>query len=231
MVGHRYYNPEWGRWLSPDDIEYLDPHSINGLNLYAYCNNDPVNMYDPTGHFAISALIIGALIGAVIGFGTTYAIDVASEMKDGFDWSDFNTFEDNWQKYVCAFVGGAVSGAFGAVGGAGWAFVGEFAGSMIENAYTFTSSSNVGNAIWTSLLSASIGGILDISANKLTKAYFNNSVSGLSQSAQKQITRYLNKGTEITNVHALKVLKNTYLFNGALTSSFRGLNQFLSLGL
>jgi hypothetical protein len=43
MVGHRYYNPEWGRWLSPDDIEYLDPQSINGLNLYAYCNNDPLN--------------------------------------------------------------------------------------------------------------------------------------------------------------------------------------------
>ena len=43
MVGHRYYNPEWGRWIQPDDIEYLDPTNINGLNLYAYCNNDPVN--------------------------------------------------------------------------------------------------------------------------------------------------------------------------------------------
>ena len=231
MVGHRYYNPEWGRWLSPDDIEYLDPHSINGLNLYAYCNNDPVNKYDPTGHFAISALIIGAIVGAAIGFGTSYAIDVVTEMQDGFDWSDFNTFEDNWQKYLCAAVGGAVSGAFGAVGGAGWAFVGEFAGSMIESAYTFTSSANVGNAIWTSLLSASLGGIFEISANKLTKAYFNNSVSWLSKNAQKQITRYLNKGTEITNVHALKLLKKTSLFNDLLTTGFKGLNQFLSYGL
>ena len=39
----RYYNPEWGRWISPDSIEYLNPQSLNGLNLYAYCNNDPVN--------------------------------------------------------------------------------------------------------------------------------------------------------------------------------------------
>ena len=66
MVGHRYYNPEWGRWLSPDDIEYLDPHSINGLNLYAYCGNDPVNRIDPDGHawyhWAIAA-------GVVIGLG------------------------------------------------------------------------------------------------------------------------------------------------------------------
>ena len=67
MVGHRYYNPEWGRWLSPDDIEYLDPQSINGLNLYAYCNNDPVNKYDPTGHFAISTLVWGIVLGAVFG--------------------------------------------------------------------------------------------------------------------------------------------------------------------
>ena len=25
----RYYNPEWGRWLSPDSTEYLDSSSIN----------------------------------------------------------------------------------------------------------------------------------------------------------------------------------------------------------
>ena len=30
------------RWISPDSIEYLDPESINGLNLYAYCGNDPI---------------------------------------------------------------------------------------------------------------------------------------------------------------------------------------------
>ena len=45
----RYYNPEWGRWLSLDSTEYLDFSSINGLNLYAYCVNNPVNMYDPSG--------------------------------------------------------------------------------------------------------------------------------------------------------------------------------------
>ena len=58
MVGHRYYNPEWGRWLSPDDIEYLDPHSINGLNLYAYCFNNPIKYVDYTGHFPVAIDII-----------------------------------------------------------------------------------------------------------------------------------------------------------------------------
>ena len=48
-VSSRYYSPELCRWISPDSIEYLDFESINGLNLYAYCGNDPINRFDPTG--------------------------------------------------------------------------------------------------------------------------------------------------------------------------------------
>ena len=46
----RYYDPEIGRFISPDSIDYQSPESINGLNLYAYCGNDPINMVDPDGH-------------------------------------------------------------------------------------------------------------------------------------------------------------------------------------
>ena len=45
----RYYDPEVGRFISPDSIEYLDPETINGLNLYAYCGNNPVMNVDPNG--------------------------------------------------------------------------------------------------------------------------------------------------------------------------------------
>ena len=47
----RYYDPETGRFISPDAIEYLDPSTIGGLNLYSYCNNNPVMGYDPSGTF------------------------------------------------------------------------------------------------------------------------------------------------------------------------------------
>ena len=49
-ITSRYYDPEIGRFISPDSVDYLDPTTINGLNLYAYCGNDPVNRVDPTGH-------------------------------------------------------------------------------------------------------------------------------------------------------------------------------------
>ncbi len=51
-----------GRFIGSDSIEYLDPNSINGMNQYAYCGNDPVNKIDPTGHFAISTFLIGLMI-------------------------------------------------------------------------------------------------------------------------------------------------------------------------
>lgn len=38
------------------------------MNLYAYCGNDPVNRFDPSGHLAIS-LVTGLLIGGLITWG------------------------------------------------------------------------------------------------------------------------------------------------------------------
>ena len=65
----RYYSPEFRRFISPDDTSYLDPENVNGLNLYCYCNNDPVNYCDPSGCFAISTLLIGWAISSLITWG------------------------------------------------------------------------------------------------------------------------------------------------------------------
>ena len=47
----RYYNPEWGRFLNVDDTNILlaTQGEALGANLFAYCNNDPVNYIDTTG--------------------------------------------------------------------------------------------------------------------------------------------------------------------------------------
>ena len=68
----RYYSPEFRRFISPDDTSYLDPESVNGLNLYCYCGNDPINFVDPSGHAPkwLQGLAIGlAIVGAVLVVG------------------------------------------------------------------------------------------------------------------------------------------------------------------
>ena len=65
----RYYNPSWRRWISLDDVSYLEPSKITGLNLFAYCNNDPINKWDPSGHIPIVLSII------ISTFSTFYHIN------------------------------------------------------------------------------------------------------------------------------------------------------------
>ena len=62
-LNSRYYDSAVGRFLSPDSLDYLDPETIGGLNLYAYCYNNPVNYYDPSGHIVVTALLVGLIFG------------------------------------------------------------------------------------------------------------------------------------------------------------------------
>jgi RHS repeat-associated protein len=52
----RYYSPTWHRFISPDSIDYLDIYDLNGVNLFSYCNNNPVMYSDGDGN---SATLIG----------------------------------------------------------------------------------------------------------------------------------------------------------------------------
>jgi RHS repeat-associated protein len=44
LMGHRYYDPGTGRFLTRDPIGY-----DGGINVYAYCENNPINHIDPMG--------------------------------------------------------------------------------------------------------------------------------------------------------------------------------------
>ena len=49
----RYYDPNTCRFINADSALY---HSMLGYNMFAYCENNPVNYYDPTGENYVSAL-------------------------------------------------------------------------------------------------------------------------------------------------------------------------------
>ena len=100
-LNSRYYTPEWRRFISPDDTSYLDPETPNGLNLYCYCNNDPVNYADPSGHSVIaSAVIIGAIIGGLTSFAFSLTTELIHEKGD-------LSAEDWWQVAASTIIGAA----------------------------------------------------------------------------------------------------------------------------
>ena len=106
----RYYDPETGRFISQDNVSYLDPAHLIGLNLYVYCSDNPVTGYDPSGKFVItlSSIIIGALIGAGIGAAVSFGATVVNDYKD--DGEIFNG-SVSVKAYFGNTLGGAIAGA------------------------------------------------------------------------------------------------------------------------
>ena len=61
----RYYNPEFGRFINADAVLSTGDNVLSH-NMYMYCNNNPINMRDDTGKFAISAILGGSVIVSIV---------------------------------------------------------------------------------------------------------------------------------------------------------------------
>ena len=96
----RYYDPEVGRFLNRDSVQYADPETINGLNLYAYCLNNPIAYKDSNGYIPISVW------SAVFGFAT----DLSSGFGRLMVSASIKAFESlaGVSMYILDDLGGAV---------------------------------------------------------------------------------------------------------------------------
>ncbi len=148
----RYYDPEVGRFITIDDLSYLDPDTINGLNLYAYCGDNPVMRTDSNGSswwsdfwkkaFAVvagvallviavagivltgGAMLVPALIGFGVGAGANLLGQGLGNIAAGKGFFD----DISWGS---VFIGGLAGAAFGTgIGGLGGAIgIGALANS------------------------------------------------------------------------------------------------------
>ena len=74
------------------------------MNLYAYCGNDSINKYDPTGH---SAILIGLIIGTIgIVAGVASIAFGIAEIQEGLGYGNWiNDIGISGDLYTGLYVG------------------------------------------------------------------------------------------------------------------------------
>ena len=122
----RYYVPFLRRWLTPDNPSYLNKDNLNRLNIFAYCNNNPVMFTDEEGRNAIPQWVYWLFGGLVIvgcaaltittdGAALPLLIEACVGSTTGFVFGGLD-FENekicwNWDKASKGFCWGAATGA------------------------------------------------------------------------------------------------------------------------
>jgi len=148
----RLYDPALHRFLQPDNY-VQDPFNTQNFNRYGYCLNNPLVYVDENGEFIITALIVGAIIGAYIGGSQ------ANGTYNPFKW-DFNNVE-TWGGIVGGGIIGCLSGGVAAYAGglvaAGLATYG-ITGGVIGGAVVGATSGLVGGFMSGGFMSQLPGG-------------------------------------------------------------------------
>ena len=123
-VSSRYYDPEIGRFINADDIDYLGADgSPLSYNLFAYCMNNPVNRFDVNGNWslpnwakvAIGAVATVAAVAVTVATGGAAApvlIGVAASTIGGAAVSAVNhrVTTGSWEGAGKAALDGAADG-------------------------------------------------------------------------------------------------------------------------
>ena len=222
----RYYDPEVGQFISPDSPDYLQPETIGGVDLYAYCAYNPIMFSDPTGHILLSSILVGAIVGFVVSAAssavsqliTTGSVDIVETLIDG------------------AF--GALSGALAASG------IGAVASAFIEGGLSFANSVittgidqnwNFDWSDWVSMgASAIVSGVISYtSANgkwSLDSTEIFDTATRTSKKVGDRIANgYYKKSTQIATKKAIKSASK--YANKLMLQAYRTYNAWLSYGL
>jgi RHS repeat-associated protein len=105
----RYYNPQTGRYITPDPIGLE-----GGVNLFAYVQNNPMNRVDPSGLWTISfgTTLMGAMgLGGWGGTFFNFGHDPSSDLSSGWSFSITGTVGGGVVAGIGGGLGVAVSGS------------------------------------------------------------------------------------------------------------------------
>ena len=84
----RYYDPDTGRFISPDKYTTTG-QGVIGNNMFVYCNNNPIQHKDENGDICIPAAIVGGVINA--GVSIMCSVFDAAESGEQLDFTTVAT--------------------------------------------------------------------------------------------------------------------------------------------
>ncbi len=214
----RYYNPEWGRFISPDHTDVLTatPMALTDKNLYAYCDNNPITRADGDGEFW------HIIIGAAVGVATQYISDVVTNVMSGEKGWDALKIQSTWADYA----GAALSGAL-AASGAGVA-VSALANAAIDGMVYVVNNGISGTEIDASKLIATmvVGAVTSgkgIDGKNLRGIYKHSKQALATAVSPKKIAMYTSKITQVNKEVARKI--GSSLIEGAISGGISYLNE------
>ncbi len=211
----RYYDPEVGRFISADSTQFLEPNTVNGLNLYAYCGNNPVMGYDPYGTFFLSLLIAAVVSAAASALGS---IIVQAATTGRVDWA---------QVGISALFG-AVSGALSFTGVGG--IVGQFfiqgalaVGEMYSIAALHGEVGDIdpNQVVFTFLFAGAVGAVGSIGAAKefkrigqIEKNVIKYTMRDVNRYGAPLVKTFLSRGAKYINQFVLPFTKHAFVSAG-----------------
>ncbi len=189
-LNSRYYDPEIGRFINADDIASLNISQIaqNGLNLYAYCLNNPVNQIDENGDLPKWLKRLLKIIAAVF---VVVAVSIATAVTAGafagligISGAIVGAIETG------ALIGGAVFGSF--------SIVNQIINVGIDNMNLFSIAVDTFSGAAFGAITAGVGGVGTVSA-KVVGGIGKVLLSGLTTTLH-QVIAGISKDEAIANI-------------------------------
>ena len=207
-LNSRYYDPEIGRFINIDDISIINESKelLNGLNLFIYCNDNPIMHTDTNGQSwlsdlfgwilngilavaAVVAIVVvaagvvasGGLLGGILlgaGIGVLTSMGASIYAQGGF------VNANPWQVLKAGVIGGVIGAVTGAtswfIGGLGQTF-GQAFGFALSHTTHIASGIQFGKVFSTAFLMKTggiVGNVLGGLIGGTISNYFANHLFG-----------------------------------------------------
>lgn len=182
---NRYYDPTICRFISADKGSLLPTlaNSIGELNLYVYCNNNPIMLADPTGEAPFVFIF-----SAVIAFASQFIISSINQ-------AIFNGGQVNWLISTIDGAFSALNSIFWLISGVGPMAYGLIsAGLSLVNSTITTGIENNWNFTWIDYITISMTSILSGAIGYKTRLdFFRNDGAELLKNTHKLVGTIRNR--------------------------------------